>query len=307
MDRAGSVITFPIEAGGDVLRPGFNHVPYSENLGTGWSPRGAASVANVAGLNPRGVDGTWRFSPATSTGYIAIPILGGNFLNYVFTVSVWLRASDANPKDVIFGLLREGDSGSGVATAVTLSQNWKRFVLTGPVTSTTTSLHAYVQSQGNTTPFDVFGFDVKIQADLTGYVPTLTTGLFGLFNARQSPMDRFSNWVPLSRPIGPQETALGTGQRFVFPFRTDHTATFEIRGIPNTLLDVMLQLVDRLERGSTVAVYTGDSLASIYPTCCLAPDSHPSIQLSDARNLEYTFSVTLLNVAAVPVRMIAVY
>lgn len=126
-------------------------------------------------------------------------------------------------------------------------------------------------------------------------------------NGRAAPLDRFNAWTPRSTPIGPAETALGTGQRYVFPFRTDHTVSFEIRNIPNTLLWKALKLQDHLLSGGTVSVNTGDSLNSIYTTCCLAPDSNPVITLSDAQNLEYNFSVALLNVAGAPFRMQAVY
>jgi hypothetical protein len=126
-------------------------------------------------------------------------------------------------------------------------------------------------------------------------------------NGRPVPLDRFANWVPTSRPIGPAEHALGTGERFVFPFRTDHLATFEIRYIPASRLADFLRLQNHLLRGGVVAVTTGDSLGSTYATCVLAPETTPSIMQMDAQELEYTFGVTLLNVAGSPVRMICRY
>lgn len=136
---------------------------------------------------------------------------------------------------------------------------------------------------------------------------TDATGAATLSNTRAVPHDRFASWVPRSTPVGPSDTALGTGQKYVFPFRDDHTAAFEIRNIPNSQMAIMLRLQRHLEAGGVVSVTTGDSLSSVYPTCCLAPEQHVNITLSDPRNLEYTFSVTLVNVAASPVRMVCQY
>jgi hypothetical protein len=133
---------------------------------------------------------------------------------------------------------------------------------------------------------------------------TDATGAASLSNTRPVPLDRFANWTPRSVPIGPSETALGTGQKYAFVFRDDHMASFEIRGIPNTQMAIMLRLERHLEAGGQVSVTTGDALGSVYATCCLAPDQHPSITLSDSQNLEYAFQVSLLNVAGSPVRMI---
>lgn len=132
-------------------------------------------------------------------------------------------------------------------------------------------------------------------------------GAASLSNTRAVPFDRFANWVPRSTPVGPSDHALGTGQKYVFPFRDDHTATFEIRGIPNSQMATMLRLQRHLEAGGVVSVTTGDTLGSVYVSCSLAPDQHANIALSDPRNLEYTFTVTLLNVAVSPVRMVCQY
>jgi hypothetical protein len=136
---------------------------------------------------------------------------------------------------------------------------------------------------------------------------TDAVGAASLSNGKAVPMDRFSSWTPGSEPIGPVEHAVGTGQRYVFPFRTDHTASFEIREIPNTSMALMLRLKEHLLRGGQCSVTTGDTLSSVYATCSLAPDTRPSIAMTDARELLYTFAVVLLNVAGSPVRMICVY
>jgi hypothetical protein len=126
-------------------------------------------------------------------------------------------------------------------------------------------------------------------------------------NGRPTPLDRFGGWTPMSNPVGPAQTAVGTGRRYTFPFRTDHTVSFEIRNIPNTLVWQAVKLQEHLLRGGLVSINTGDSLNSVYTQCCLAPDTVPQITQSDARELEYTMSLTLLNVAGSPFRMIAQY
>lgn len=136
---------------------------------------------------------------------------------------------------------------------------------------------------------------------------TDSVGAASLSNGKAVPMDRLSAWTPTSKPIGPGETAVGTGQRYVFPFRFDHTASFEIRDIPNTSMALMLRLEEWLLRGGQVSVTTGDSLSSVYATCSLCPDTVPQITQSDSRELLYTFAVTLLNVAGTPVHMICQY
>lgn len=149
----------------------------------------------------------------------------------------------------------------------------------------------------------------------TSYTPTTTVPVtraadlgtsYSFSNTRPVPQDRFSAWTPRSKPVGPAETALGSGQRYVFPFRTDHTASFEIREIPNTSMALMLRLEEWLLRGGQVTLTTGDSLSSVYLTC-LAPETVPAISQSDSRELTYTFAVTLLNIAVVPVRMVCQY
>lgn len=132
-------------------------------------------------------------------------------------------------------------------------------------------------------------------------------GAAALSNGKPAPADRFRNWKPDSAPHGEREHALGTGALYMFSFRDDHTASFEIPGIPNESMDTMLRLQMHLRKGGTVSVATDDAAARTYATCCLAPGAQPEISLSDPIELEYTFAVTLLNIAAVPVRMLCLY
>lgn len=136
---------------------------------------------------------------------------------------------------------------------------------------------------------------------------TDAVGVASLSNGLPVPLDRLASWNPKAKPIGPAERAVGTGSLFTFTFRTDYTASFEIRNIPNSSMALMLRLQEHLLKGGQVSLTTGDSLSSVYPTCELAPDTEPTITPSDSRELRFVFAVTLLNVAATPVRMICQY
>ena len=132
-------------------------------------------------------------------------------------------------------------------------------------------------------------------------------GAASLSNGMPVPLDRFFAWTPQDLPVGPEEEAVGTGQTYMFTFREDQTVSFEIRNIPNTSMSLMLRLQAHLMKGGQVSVTTGDSLGSVYPTCCRVKGTKPAITLSDPRELFYTFACVLLNVAGSPVRMIAQY
>lgn len=111
---------------------------------------------------------------------------------------------------------------------------------------------------------------------------------------------RFRSWTPTANPIGPIATALGTGRRFQFAFRTDYGASFRIDDIPNTAMATMLSLQLHLRRGNTVAVYTEDAASRSYSLCGLAPDGDVSIALSDATVLLYAMDFSLINLSGAP-------
>lgn len=121
------------------------------------------------------------------------------------------------------------------------------------------------------------------------------------------PGSRFADWMPFQRPIGPAVTALGTGQRYQYAFRTDFGASFTMTDIPNTKMSDMLRCQAWLLGGGTVSVATGDSSGRTYATCCLAPDGDVGITLQDKNVLLYSMSFVLINVASPPVAMICEY
>lgn len=127
---------------------------------------------------------------------------------------------------------------------------------------------------------------------------TDATGAASLTNGKPVPGDRFSNWTPRNTPVGDAQHSLGTGARYMFAFRTDYTASLELRGIPNSNQSLVLRLIAHLEGGGSCSVATGDAAARTYGTCTLAPGTKPEITLSDPAFIEYTLSLVLLNTVA---------
>lgn len=118
---------------------------------------------------------------------------------------------------------------------------------------------------------------------------------------------RFADWIPFQRPIGPAVTALGTGQRYQYAFRTDYGASFSMTDIPNSKMSDMLRCQAWLLGGGTVSVNTGDASNRTYATCCLSPDGDVSITLQDKNVLLYSMSFAVINVASPPAAMICEY
>jgi hypothetical protein len=106
---------------------------------------------------------------------------------------------------------------------------------------------------------------------------------------------RFAGWLPFAKPIGAVATALGTGARSMFRFRTDYGASFEMRELETVRLPETLRLMAHLESGGTCAVFTDDSFGRSYASCCLAPGAEPTLAQANATDLTYTLGLTLLN------------
>jgi len=128
-----------------------------------------------------------------------------------------------------------------------------------------------------------------------GGAATLDNGLTAIASGAAS---RFANWVPFTRRFGASATALGTGARAMFTFRTEYGASFELREIPNSSLSIVLRLKRHLENGGTCTVNTGDSASRSYATCGLSPDGSVGLTLSDPQQLTYTLSLSLINLGA---------
>jgi hypothetical protein len=114
---------------------------------------------------------------------------------------------------------------------------------------------------------------------------------------------RFASWIPTSIPVGAAATALGTGARVFWQFRTDYGATFEVQNIPLASVAIADRLRAHLLRGGTCAVYTEDAAARTYTTCGIFPESTPELSLTDGGLFLYSLSLSLINLAPSPVAM----
>ena len=123
---------------------------------------------------------------------------------------------------------------------------------------------------------------------------TDVVGAATLNNGKPSPGDRFTAWTPFTKPIGPRYAVLATGVVYSWAHRTDYGASFQLTQIPRTSLDLVMRLVRHLIAGGTVTVNTGDSVPRVY-SAGLRPETEPTLERSDAQNIEYTLTVELLN------------
>lgn len=110
---------------------------------------------------------------------------------------------------------------------------------------------------------------------------------------------RLQNFVPDQMPIGPNETALGTGVSTQWVYRLDYSATFEMAYIPAASMSDLQRLKVWLLSGGNVTLNTADAAARSY-TVNLKPGTTPSWKL-DQKMLEYTLSLAVLNAAAAPI------
>jgi hypothetical protein len=132
-------------------------------------------------------------------------------------------------------------------------------------------------------------------ASITFGATTLTNGLTGIADGVGS---RFANYVPFTRRIGDTAIALGTGARTMFTFRVDYGASFEMREIHNTSLNVVMSLIRWMQNGGVVTIDVGDGVNGPYTNCVLASDGDVTISMQDNVELTYTLSVSVINLNA---------
>lgn len=142
---------------------------------------------------------------------------------------------------------------------------------------------------------------------------TDTIGAATLSNGKTAPADRFSSWLPKSLPMGDAIERDSDGARIMFQTRDDWGVTFELRRIPSQTAGgvSMFEIADRLRRhllmGGTCTVNTGDAGSRSYATCGLMPGTEPQLTQTDARAIEHTLSLALINLAGSPTQMICRY
>lgn len=147
----------------------------------------------------------------------------------------------------------------------------------------------------------------------TSIVFTDAIGAATLTNGKPSPGDRLSNFVPDPQPIGDSVNRASDLALMMFKTADQYGCSFDLTQIPVAttgglrLVEIAARLVYHLLNGGTCAVNTGDVSSSSYATCGLMPGTKPTLRLSDKTNLEYTLSLSLINLAASPVMMVCRY
>lgn len=108
----------------------------------------------------------------------------------------------------------------------------------------------------------------------------------------------FADWSPRITPVGEIATALSSGRREMWVYRTQFDVEFRIDNIPTrgTLggadpLETAQRLVAHLLRGGTCDVTTEDDGSRVYLGAWLTDGATPSLDLQDAS--AKTFSLTL--------------
>jgi hypothetical protein len=119
----------------------------------------------------------------------------------------------------------------------------------------------------------------------------------GMTTAGITPGSRFASWTPFTRRVGQAATGLGTGARYMFTFRIDYGASFEIRDIPNTSLSTALALIRHLQGGGVCTVATEDGVNSPYTNCGLDPEGEVTLTFQDPITLTYTLSLSVINLS----------
>jgi hypothetical protein len=114
-----------------------------------------------------------------------------------------------------------------------------------------------------------------------------------------STVPTFGNWVPDVDEIGDRQTGLGTGDQFLFGYRTDYIAAFEMPNIPALALGDLVRMKRWLLRGGLLTVNTDDAASRVF-TVKLRAGTTPSWTLADRRLREYTLTLEVCNVAPYP-------
>lgn len=115
------------------------------------------------------------------------------------------------------------------------------------------------------------------------------------------------------KPIGDMAHALADEALYRFRTSRRYSASFEMPGLrmggfnassfAASPHDIACELIAALLNGNgfTCALYTEDAYANSYPTLGLMPGTEPELALTDRRTMEYTLSLSLINLAASPV------
>ena len=122
-----------------------------------------------------------------------------------------------------------------------------------------------------------------------------------------STLTRLNRWHPLPDTIGERANALGDGRLYQWVHRTDYAVSFELPNIAHTDEGLLQEFLLWANAGGEFAVDTDDAESNSYETCQVAPGTVAEISDPDPEFLEYTLSITALNVALIPIAMRCVY
>lgn len=288
----------------------FDNAVWNKNTGTTVTanttvaPDGT-TTADTISYDGSGVAGDFRIYQ-TAQAPLAPVALG-----VAFTLSIWLKAP--SPVTVRIGNNHGGFTTCAVTTA------WQRFAVTGFGDGAHSAQLLIYSPVGVNTAFTLYAWGAQAESwtHATAYIHTVASvvGVVSLENDYPgTPASRFTNWTPTTKPVGDSVNTLATGATVMFRHRTDYGASFDLVGIPVkaqvdsvNYVAIADRLIAHLLGGGTCLVQTDDSNAAIYKTCGLAPGSSPSLRLTDSRNLLYTLSLSVINLAASPVAMNCVY
>lgn len=104
---------------------------------------------------------------------------------------------------------------------------------------------------------------------------------------------RFDNWMPMQEDIGARTVNVGQGLTFLFKYRTDYTATFEMSSMSPASLSLAQRLKVWAESGGQFTVNTQDRQLNSY-ICVLKPKAQISWTF-DRTNLVYTIAIAAKN------------
>ncbi len=121
-----------------------------------------------------------------------------------------------------------------------------------------------------------------------------------------SPAGRLNSFAPDVEPVGPRHVATGTGRTYLFEYRTDYLAEFEVRDLDDADQELALGLIAALWRGELVTVATGDRANRTYANVGIAPGAEkPVLSPPDPQTMRRTLTLRLANFDGTP--FVAIY
>jgi hypothetical protein len=118
---------------------------------------------------------------------------------------------------------------------------------------------------------------------------------------------RFNRWRPVPDTIGERAIAVGDGVGYQWVHRTDYAAAFELPYIAHTNELLLQEFLLWANAFGVFAIDTADSESNTYGECQIAPGTRAEISDPDPETLEYTLTLTALNIAGAPIALRCVY